>query len=439
MNDPASMDRASYLKTIASAAIAAAFLTTSGAMLIAWSKLPLVHWLAAMLIGAALVCLAIVSSGGIVLARHRRAHSGAPDLYREANASRSAEALTRAEGFRAGAARRLAARMLLGHDFLVGDAVEVRSLPEILETLDENGCLGGMPFQAEMVRYCGQKAQVFRSVDKILDYGRTRVMRRLRGCVLLSDLRCDGDDHGHCQARCYLMWRTEWLRRPGELALRPTSTSSGCVLASRGMQPHEGHMRERFHCQFTHLHAASTPMRPHELGKDIRPLVAGNVTLRTWIVAMATRLFNWAQAIRGGTGWPALPRYPQPAALIEPTPLEPGDSVHVRSAIEIAGTLNERNKHRGLWFDGDQLKFCGSTHTVLARVERIIDDVHGQMLQMKTPCILLKGVDYAGETLGFSAQHDLFFWREVWLRKIQEPTLAGGCEPSSGVTGDRPR
>ena len=54
---------------------------------------------------------------------------------------------------------------------------------------------------------------------------------------------------------------------------------------------------------------------------------------------------------------------------------------------------------------------------MLARVDRIIDDAHGQMLAMKTPCILLEGVDYSGEVLNFNAQQDLFFWREAWLEK----------------------
>ena len=98
-------------------------------------------------------------------------------------------------------------------------------------------------------------------------------------------------------------------------------------------------------------------------------------------------------------------------------PLVPGDKVVVRPIVEIAGTLNDKGKHRGLWFDPDQIKHCGKPRTVLARVDRIIDDAHGQMLAMKTPCILLEGVDYSGEVLNFNAQQDLFFWREVWLEK----------------------
>lgn len=419
-DDHAAIERSSFLKTLVLAAGGATVLAGAAGLSAAW----LPGWagiLSALVFGAgALAGLLLAASGAVVLERHRRAHEGGAELYLASNDSRRAEALAAPGGFRAGGLRRLAARWLLGHDFLAGDEVEVRSLEEILTTLDEHGCIDGMPFQAEMVPYCGRRLHVFRSVDKIFDYGRTRVMRRLRGCVLLAGLRCDGSDHGGCQARCYLMWRTEWLRRPGEAgataagATRPAAQ----VAAPRGTETlPDGTSRERFHCQFTQLHAASTPMGAWEIGKELRPFVAGNITVRTWLVGLATRLFNLAQARRGGTGYPAMPPRRPAVIPIVAEPLQPGDTVVVRPGLEIASTLNEKNKHRGLWFDRDQLKYCGDTRKVLARVERIIDDVHGQMLPMKTPCILLDGVDYSGESLNFSAQHDLFFWREVWLKK----------------------
>ena len=241
-------------------------------------------------------------------------------------------------------------------------------------------------------------------------------MRRLRGCVLVSGLRCDGADHAGCEARCYMIWKTEWLRRPGE---RPAAVGRGASTAPTRVTERaaDGVVRERFLCQFTELHAASKPMGPREIGKELRPLMAGNVTLRTWIVGLATRYFNFVQQWRGGTGFPALPRVDKESSSLAAEPLVPGDKVVVRPIVEIASTLNDKGKHRGLWFDPDQIKHCGKPRTVLARVDRIIDDAHGQMLTMKTPCILLEGVDYSGEVLNFNAQQDLFFWREAWLEK----------------------
>lgn len=363
---------------------------------------------------AALLPLAVGASGAIVLHRLGRVERGEADLFLQSNEPRREDALERPDGFRVGPLRRLVARAMLGHDFLVGDEVEIKSLEEIRATLDENGCVGGLPFMPEMVRFCGRRGRVFRSVDKIYDYGRTRGMRRLPGCVLVSRLRCDGEPHGGCQALCYVIWRTEWLRRPGE-ARGPTGSRDIAPAQVAATAP-DGTPRPRYFCQYTELHAASTPMGIWGAGKELRPLLAGNVTLQTWIVGLATRLFNRVQGLRGGAGFPARPR-PKGLPPIEATPLVPGDKVVVRSIAEIESTLNDKGKHRGLWFDPDQIKHCGKPRTVIARVDRIIDDAYGQMLTMKTPCILLDGVDYSGETLSFSAQHDLYFWREHWLVK----------------------
>ena len=418
MTHDGSIARSSYLKTTA-LALAATLVVLVIAALCALLDDAVAKLMAFALAIVALAPLSLSLSGWLVLTRHRRTEVGATDLYLESNAGRREDALARPDGFRAGMLRRLVARALLGHNFLVGDEIEIRSLDEIRGTLDQRGCLGGVPFQPEMSRLCGRRGQVFRSIDKIYDYGRTRRMRRLRGCVLVSGLRCDGSDHDSCQARCYMIWRTEWLRRPGDRqAIAGVAAPAGIAPVRISEAVEGGGTRERYQCQFTELHAATTPMGAWQFGKELRPLVAGNVTLRTWLVGLGTRWFNLLQGLRGGSAFPPLPRPAAGAAAIEAQPLSPGDTVIVRPLAEIASTLNPKNKHRGLWFDRDQTKHCGTTRRVLARVDRIIDDAHGQMLPMKTPCILLEGVDYSGETLNFNAQHDLFFWREVWLRKI---------------------
>ena len=71
------------------------------------------------------------------------------------------------------------------------------------------------------------------------------------------------------------------------------------------------------------------------------------------------------------------------------------------------------------------IKHCGAEHRVSARVERIIDDSNGEMRLMKTPCIMLERVDYSGEFLNFNAQHDYFFWREAWLKRLPERISPG--------------
>jgi hypothetical protein len=51
----------------------------------------------------------------------------------------------------------------------VGDWVEVRSQAEILATLDERGCLDGLPFMPQMVDFCGRRFQVVKRSHKLCD------------------------------------------------------------------------------------------------------------------------------------------------------------------------------------------------------------------------------------------------------------------------------
>ena len=96
-----------------------------------------------------------------------------------------------------------------------GDVVEVRSAAEILETLDTDGALNGMPFMPEMTRFAGKRFTVDRRAEKICDTvsGEPPNSRRLRDSVLLEDLRCDGSGHDGCQAGCRIYWKEAWLRR----------------------------------------------------------------------------------------------------------------------------------------------------------------------------------------------------------------------------------
>ena len=77
--------------------------------------------------------------------------------------------------------------------FRAGDLVEVRSKEEILATLDDHGCLEGMPFMPEMLRFCGKRFPVRAAVHKTCDTAKKMgTARRVSAAVHLADLRCDG-------------------------------------------------------------------------------------------------------------------------------------------------------------------------------------------------------------------------------------------------------
>ena len=111
-------------------------------------------------------------------------------------------------------------------DFRRGDTVTVRSLTEILATLDADAKLGGLPFMPEMAACCGRSFRVYRRADKTCVEGLG--MRSMRDTVFLDGLRCDGSAHGGCQRGCLFFWKEAWLsrnkagagRRKGERATR---------------------------------------------------------------------------------------------------------------------------------------------------------------------------------------------------------------------------
>jgi hypothetical protein len=88
----------------------------------------------------------------------------------------------------------------------------VRSRAEIEATLDDNGALRGLRFGAEMLPYCGRRARVHALVDRIIDE-KTGRMLRLRDCVILEDVWCQGTFRALCRRKIYTYWREAWLRR----------------------------------------------------------------------------------------------------------------------------------------------------------------------------------------------------------------------------------
>jgi hypothetical protein len=372
--------------------------------------LALLGWIAGL-------ALLLVALGGVLASfRHSSRERGEQDLFLALNSARSEAALLRHSSRSAAVLFPRIRRWLGAPSPGVGDVVRIRSLEEISATLDANGCLDGLPFMPEMAKYCGTTGTVFRYVDKIYDYGGRKDLRRMKDAVLVAGLRCDGSAHDGCQARCHLLWKSAWLTRSDAPAAATSVTHPELRLGPTFVKETAA-TDKRYICQFTELVRASSRMSPRDPRRDLRPLIGGNVTLAAFAVAMLTRLFNLAQRLRGGIGFPANQPSSTAVSLRTDLNLQPGERVRVRDPERIFETLDRVGKNRGLWFDRDMLKHTKRHFKVLARVERIIDDANGRMRPMKTPCIVLDGVDASGEVLGFCPQHDLVFWREAWLER----------------------
>src|SRR5688572_8939586 len=118
--------------------------------------------------------------------------------------------------------------------YKVGDWVEVRSLEEILPTLDADGALGGTPFMPEMVQFCGQRFPVHKSAHKGCDTVFPVRSRWFDDAVHLRT-RCDGQAHDGCQAGCLLYWKTAWLKRVDGPAHDLAKGASAPIAPPRGI------------------------------------------------------------------------------------------------------------------------------------------------------------------------------------------------------------
>ena len=399
----------------------------------------LVPWWPMALVFALVAALSamVVWGGGLCLRRNTEetrptTGRGAGSNHNTATAGRNPRKKSLAIG------RSLRLRLL---GLRVGDEVEVRSAEEILATLDDQASLDALPFMPEMLRYCGQRFHVFRRGDKIFDTQLNTWLRRLQGVVLLDGLRCDGSGHGGCQAGCQFLWKEAWLR-----PLTPAAASSlprGRPIVSGpnsdiGTRVARGARLdgERFRCQLTELPVATTPMAWWDVRQDLRALVSGNVGLVQWLNNIAIRLFNTVQRLRGGVTYPYLEESTSRSSPEYVSNLQPGELVEVRTRQEITNTLDRRQRNRGLWFDIDMLPHCGKRYRVLRRVEQIVDERTGKMLHLRNPCIVLDGVTTTHEWHRFCPQNEYSFWREIWLRRVDEAESHGAPGSRSTTVGE---
>jgi hypothetical protein len=315
-----------------------------------------------------------------------------------------------------------------------GELVRVRSAMEIAPTLDPSGALDGMPFMPEMLQYCGGTFRVSHRADKTC--AGDGEVRRMHNAVHLADLRCDGASHGGCQAACLLFWKEAWLERvesDGDPMPEPVANGDESRLR-RALNEGTTTAADptRYRCQATEIPSASRPLRYREadqyvrdvrnwgLAKVVRGLVVQAFNL--WQSFSSRHLPRWLR-IAGGRSFPFLSG-PHPVAK-GGTPkatldLQPGELVRIKSKGEIEATLDEALHNRGLGFDPEMTVYCGRTARVLARVERIVDEHTGEMIEIKSDCIMLDRVVCKADYHLFCPRQIHPYWREIWLERVTD-------------------
>jgi hypothetical protein len=347
--------------------------------------------------------------------------------------------------------------------YRAGDPVEVRSKEEILATLDEHGCVDGLPFMPEMMQFCGRRFRVRAVAHKTCETAlRTYRSRRIGATVHLDDLRCDGSAHGGCQAACTLFWKDVWLKPVAAEHKtasngKPCKYSCGCseqqLVANTQLPVVSSDDQPCYSCQATKLFDATTPLPWWNLRQYVLDVTTGNhSTGRVLRVgSLALLRFPWRVIKRipvlrrlyapvneliclmlSGREAPYLFKRSKP---LTKTPtgqlgLKPGELVRIKSKSEIEATLDAKGLNRGLSFDPEEMApYCGGTFRVRASVTKIVDEETGRMRQMKQPCIILEGVvcrsEYARWRLNCTRAIPCY-WRELWLERVsvEEPSCA---------------
>jgi hypothetical protein len=344
-----------------------------------------------------------------------------------------------------------------------GDWVEVRSVEEIVGTLDERGQLEGMPFMPEMLPYCGQRFQVSKRAHKTCDPPSGLCGRRMPGTVHLDDLRCNGAAHGGCQAGCLFFWKERWLKPAPESSAAPAHAghslggSIPAIVSTGARAPGESPDSQDpvYVCQNTQVHMATQPLQWWDPRQYLEDLTSGNVSLSQMAAAFLYFLYSnlaeaglgigsamrWVydlfQKVRGGAAYPfRLGKVPKglrtPSVKLD---VQPGELVRVRSYPDILQTLDEDWRNRGMYFDGEMVPFCNKSFRVLQRVEKIIDERTGKMLKLKNDAIILENVfcqaRYA-KFRRFCPRAIFAYWREAWLERDPSQTPKS-AETSGGV------
>jgi glycosyltransferase involved in cell wall biosynthesis len=339
-----------------------------------------------------------------------------------------------------------------------GEWVEVLSQEEIFATLDERGRLGNLPFMPEMLEFCGKQFRVHRRTDKTCDNIQRWSIRRLTNAVLLEGVLCNGLGHGGCHAGCMIFWKEAWLKRAKQNVVSAKSLrSSGKVKAGASelctiknildASSRTDWKGETFYsCQATELLTYTTHMPSWDPRQYVRDLRSGNLysgfakdapshkalevmlAIQRILRAVAINIFNTIQERRRGR-----PIYPYLGGTAKKTPvvvlnLQPGELVQVRSKEEIIATLDERDRNRGMLFDGAMLTFCGGIYRVARRVSRIVDEKTGKMMEMNYPCVVLEGANCLWDYHRLCPRDSCTpYWRENWLKRAVDVPAQLSC------------
>ncbi len=308
-----------------------------------------------------------------------------------------------------------------------GDWVQIKCPRDIAATLDAEGQFEQLPFMPEMVRFCGQRMRVVRRAQKTcIEYpgGGYKIREFLNNNVfVLEEARCSGQDHDECQRACTIFWKEAWFRK---LA----AGEAPSAMDFSGMDELRGKLKTRasptrYICQSTELSKATQPLaRGRILAKCIDEIRSGSRGILEMISLVVAPM--WRKATR------RIPRK-RLAGTLKRTPagnlgLQPGEWVTIRPASEIAETLDNKGRNRGLSCDYGMSNHSGEKLRVRHRLDRMISEPTGEMRKVEST-VVLEGLNCTcANVVGGCPRQDFIYWREIWLKRLDAPENLGSME-----------
>jgi hypothetical protein len=298
----------------------------------------------------------------------------------------------------------------------VNTKIRVKSPKEIFKTLDENGCKDNLPFMPEMLQYCGKEFIISCKVEKTCVDNPTMYMAEFinNDVYFLNDLRCSGEFHDGCQRACRIFWKEDWLE---ELNYNLKETSDELNTSdelTRKLKVKK--TDEVYFCQSTELRNATKPLSMKEkIQKLFCDYKNRNYNLIHLIKLVVFPLLRKFQKKIKDT---------EPKGQLTTTPtevlnLQPGELVEIKSFNEIKQTLDVSGRNKGLLFDSDMIQFCGKRFKVRNRLDKMILERNGKMIEVKNTVILDGVTCQCFFAFGGCPRKEFQFWREVWLKRVE--------------------
>lgn len=298
----------------------------------------------------------------------------------------------------------------------VNTKIRIKSPQEIFKTFDELGCKDNLPFMPEMLQYCGKEFVISGKVEKTCVDNPNMYMAEFinNDVYLLDDLRCSGEFHDGCQRSCRIFWKEDWL----ELINENLNESSNDLTASDELikKLKVKKSDEVYFCQSTELRNAT---RPLSMKEKIQKLFCDyrnkNYRLIHLIKVVIFPLLRKFQKKIKDTG-PKGNLTTTPTELLN---LQPGELVEIKSFDEIKQTLDVGGRNKGLLFDSDMIQFCGKRFRVKNRLDKMILERDGKMIEVRNTVILDGVTCQCFFAFGGCPRKEYQFWREVWLKRVE--------------------